>query len=301
MKKLDFIIIGAQKGGTTSLHMYLKTHPEIYMPSNKEAPFFSLDSIYTKGWNWYVKEYFTNALDDQVWGKATPHYMADPRVPQRIYETMPDVKLIAVLRNPIDRAFSHYQMSVRRGWEKRTFEEAMHNLLTTEKLNYARSLPLEGIAPEVNCYLAWGEYGRILEQYQYFFQQKILIIFSEDLKKDALKTLKIILNFIEVDETVYLPNLHNHYHTSTTENSIYISKNTIIKDMDLLWLIWKSIPVKNRWIIRRIVEYVLNKLNPNDKFEILPETRNQLVDFYREDVRFLKKIVDQEIPWIDFK
>src|SRR6266487_1947701 len=115
MKCLDFIIIGAQKAGTTSLYHYLREHPGIYMPPEKEAPFFTSKGSFLRDWEQFAADYFGAASVEQRWGKATPAYMADPRVAARIHSLMPRVLLIALLRNPVERAYSHYMMSVRRG------------------------------------------------------------------------------------------------------------------------------------------------------------------------------------------
>src|SRR4051794_29068427 len=70
-KRMDFIIIGAQKSGTTSLYKYLQGHPELYLLPEKEAPFFNYDPSFDRGWDWYCKEFFTKAPREKLWGKAT--------------------------------------------------------------------------------------------------------------------------------------------------------------------------------------------------------------------------------------
>src|SRR5512134_2872554 len=107
MKKLDFIIIGAQKAGTTALFRYLRRHPRIYMPLEKEIPFFSDDVLYARGWEQFARRYYGHAPPDRLWGKATPRYMIHPDCPSRIRATMPDTRLIALLRDPIERCISH--------------------------------------------------------------------------------------------------------------------------------------------------------------------------------------------------
>src|SRR4051794_6700075 len=87
-RTLDFIIIGAQKSGTTSLYKYLQPHPSIYMLPEKEAPFFSAEALYSRGWEWYRQEFFSQAPPERIWGKATPMYMANLQVPERIHELM---------------------------------------------------------------------------------------------------------------------------------------------------------------------------------------------------------------------
>ena len=115
MKPLDFLIIGAQKSGTTSLFKYLNQHPDIAMPADKEAPYFTNDELYSAGWQHYLGNYFTGYDQELLWGTASPQYMSDLRAAERITRDLPNTRLIAILRNPIERAYSHYLMQKRRG------------------------------------------------------------------------------------------------------------------------------------------------------------------------------------------
>ena len=99
-QNLDFIIIGAQKSGTTTLFKWLEGHPEIFLPSAKEVPLLT-DEWYSKGLEQNMKTFFQEASEDKLWGKAPPHYLADSKVPTRCKEHYPEVKLIVILRHPI--------------------------------------------------------------------------------------------------------------------------------------------------------------------------------------------------------
>jgi Sulfotransferase domain len=127
----DFLIIGTQRGGTTSLYEYLVRHPAIPRALTKEVRFFDVE--FDRGLNWY-RAHFPSQMykwtrqrtgQPMVVGEATPDYMFDPRVPPRVSAAVPEVKLIVLLRNPIDRAYSHYWHQVSRGFEQLTFEEAI--------------------------------------------------------------------------------------------------------------------------------------------------------------------------------
>ena len=128
----DFLVIGAQKAGTTALYAYLRWHPGIGGPSWKEVSFF--DRHYRRGEAWY-RGHFPNALRGWiaersngrplVVGEASPSYMFHPLAPQRVHDLVPDVRLIALLRNPADRAYSHYQHEVALGREPLSFEQAL--------------------------------------------------------------------------------------------------------------------------------------------------------------------------------
>lgn len=107
----DFLIIGSMKSGTTTLHAYLSMHTGIFMCEPKEPRFFSLDENYAKGLTWY-QGLFAKARDDQVTGEASTCYSRWPRhpnVPERIKKHLPNVRLIYIMRDPVERAYSHYK------------------------------------------------------------------------------------------------------------------------------------------------------------------------------------------------
>jgi hypothetical protein len=155
---LDFIVIGAQKAGTTSLFQYLRYHPEISLPAGKEVPYFSHDALYARGWAAYMRNLARyEAISDPMrkWGTVTPQYMVggvlqatadvaiknnyDERtVPLRIHERLPDVRMIAILRDPVERALSHHRMAVMIGRERRSFDDVVGELLRPNALDRAR-------------------------------------------------------------------------------------------------------------------------------------------------------------------
>jgi Sulfotransferase domain len=119
----NFLVIGAQRGGTTLLHQILDVHPEVYVPQRrKEVHFF--DWYYDRGADWYA-EFFPSqgAGDYRAIGEVTPDYLFDPHAPGRIREVLPHCKFIVSLRNPIQRAFSWYVFQLRSVNEQRTFEQ----------------------------------------------------------------------------------------------------------------------------------------------------------------------------------
>lgn len=149
-KSPNFLIIGAEKSGTTWLYNKLRQHPEIYLPLTKECHFFNKfnsnldvrDNYNKLGWEWYGR--FFNEIPEQVKavGEATPMYLCDPVAPQRIAGDIPEVKLIYLLRNPIRRAYSHYWMAYRKGDIDESFEEivAEKDPRFIERGRYARQL-----------------------------------------------------------------------------------------------------------------------------------------------------------------
>ncbi|MGJ8548448.1 sulfotransferase family protein [Winogradskyella wichelsiae] len=125
-KKLDFLCIGAQKSGTTSLHDILVQHPEIALPKNKETHFFSHEDIYTEDIEDYYKMFTSNLSSDKVIGEIDPEYLPSKLAYKRLYKNFgPNIKFIVILRNPFDRAYSQYLMSKRRGFEPLGFKESI--------------------------------------------------------------------------------------------------------------------------------------------------------------------------------
>jgi Sulfotransferase domain len=181
----DFVIIGAQKGGTSLLYRLLIRHPLIESAATKELHFF--DNNFSEGLSWYGR-YFPQrkCIDDRktVSGEATPSYLLDPLVPERMAKTVPDAKLIALLRNPVDRAYSHYQMWVRRGDEIRSFREVTQGEMAGET----------GAG-----YLVRGLYAEQLERFAYFAERgHLLVIKSEDFFSHRWDILGRVLAFLDL-------------------------------------------------------------------------------------------------------
>src|SRR5215217_8827850 len=128
----DFVVIGTQKGGTSYFYSLLTEHPLVRRAAAKELHFF--DNKFAEGVGWYRRCFSEGEQVDghrTITGEASPSYLFDPQVPERMARIIPEAKLIALLRNPIDRAYSHYQMEVRRGREERSFEEATEEEMTS--------------------------------------------------------------------------------------------------------------------------------------------------------------------------
>lgn len=198
----DFLIIGTQKAGTSSLAFYLSQYPNIKFSYYKEVHFF--DKNYSLGLDWY-KSFFPFKLTNRnnVIGEATPFYLFHPHCPLRIKESLPDVKLIVLLRNPIDRAISHFNMQVRYGNEINTnFEEAiMFGDARTEK-EMKKTIEDETYnnrALQRFSYLERGKYYKQIENwFNYFNQDQFLILNSEDFFSNPVNTLNEVSVFLGI-------------------------------------------------------------------------------------------------------
>lgn len=204
----DFMIIGAMKAGTTSLFKYLSQHPELFISVPKEVHFFDggknpkVDT-FAKGESWYRAHF---PLKNQLSGKAkafeaSPVYLFNPLAPKRIFDTIPNVKLIVLLRNPTERAVSHYLHGARRNWDALPFYEALQAeearlKPVVEAQDYKSRTFIE------YSYKSRGLYRQQLERYfKYFPREQMLILNSSDLFKKTNVTLQGVFEFIGVDPT----------------------------------------------------------------------------------------------------
>jgi len=280
--KVDFIVIGAQKGGTTSLFHYLRAHPQIHMPFVKEVGFFSRERGFNKGESWYLSQ-FADASPQQIVGEASPQYMMNPAVPARIHAQFPEIKLIAVLRNPIDRAYSSYRMTVRLGSEKRSVQEAL------------QAPPFSILDQPLTPfdYIGMGLYGRILEGYlKYFTVEQIRLVFTEELAVQPENVLHDLYGFIGVDAGFTPDNIHHVYHRGGKQK--YPGLQPVKRFLNMLE---KSMPRRYRgWT------FLFDQWNtkPNQGPDLPIELRNQLADYYRADVAQLERLFQVQAPWPEF-
>jgi hypothetical protein len=197
--RLDFIVIGAQKAGTTSLWRYLEDNEGLRMPTDKEASFFS-EPGYPAELRSYMRALFKDAPRRSRLGTVTPVYMHGtpdapvPRIAERIAETFPEAKLVAVLRDPVERARSAHRMMERRGRERRSFTEAVEQLLAPDALDRARSRP-----DDTNTYVVAGEYGRLLGAYlERFAREQLHVELSADLSHSPGEVVARVCEFLGV-------------------------------------------------------------------------------------------------------
>jgi Sulfotransferase domain len=198
----DFIVIGAMKGGTTSLHHYLNAHPQVYMTKVKEVDFFTEELNWDKGFDWYTKQ-FADAPAGTKKGEASTSYTKYPRysgVAPRIAEHLPDARLIYVVRDPMERIRSHYQ----------------HNVAIGEE-----ALPIERAVVENPGYVDYSRYAMQLDQYlEHYDADRVLVITSEDLLNKREATFKRVLGFLEVDSDAEVDALEREYY-KTEERPAY--------------------------------------------------------------------------------
>ncbi|MEC9373786.1 MAG: sulfotransferase domain-containing protein [Planctomycetota bacterium] len=197
----DFVIIGAQKCGTTSLYRYLSMHPQVGAARTKEVHYYSMH--FDRGRRWY-RSNFPHALRRGierrvrgrrfVSGEASPDYMFDARAAERMRRDLPDVRLIALLRDPVTRALSHYRHTVRRGLEPLPFEEAIE--AEGERL---RNASPDSVPFRFQSYLARGRYAEQLERWFALFpREQILVLQAEDFFAETAAAYARVLSHIGV-------------------------------------------------------------------------------------------------------
>lgn len=156
-RQIDFIVIGGMKCGTTTLYDILSSDARIALPVNKEAPYFTKAEEMTQGYEQHLRKYYRE-VQGKVVGKITPHYMMwAETAAKNIAAASPESRIIAIIRDPIDRLISHYSMCVGMGIEARNINDAIADSLSLSSLNAE-------ISP-TNSYVACSEYGRMLDIY----------------------------------------------------------------------------------------------------------------------------------------
>lgn len=205
----SLLIIGAQRSGTTSLFNYLVQHPRVLPPYGKEIHYF--DHYYARGVRWYRGRFpYSQRLRNALTLDASPYYLAHPHAPQRAAQLLPEVKLVALLRNPVDRALSHYQHEVRGGRESLSFAEAIDReaeRLEGEEERLRSDPGYYSYNHHRYSYTRRGLYVEQLRQWmQHFPRTQLLVLQSEWLYRDPAAASAAVYAFLGLD-----PHRLDHY------------------------------------------------------------------------------------------
>lgn len=199
----EFIIIGAMKSGTTSLYYYLSKHPRVLPPIKKEIHYF--DHNYHKGDIWYKSHFPITLINSNrfITGESSPYYLFHPNVPDRISETVPGAKLIVILRDPAERAISHYWHKVKSNKESRTIREALNwnGGIVAEEEQKLKNGEKKYSYEHVNfSYLERGKYVQQIDRYtDSMDEENILILKSEDLFENTESVMDSVYDFLEIE------------------------------------------------------------------------------------------------------
>ena len=281
--KVNTFIVGAPKTGTTSLYYYLNQHTNVCMSSIKEPNFFSakeVNSLFYKSQivddiNEYHKLFSQNKK--QIIGEASVSYLFFNEVPNRIYKYNPKAKIIILLRNPIERALSHYLMDFRLGFCSENFEDIIAQ---------------PEIFPQYyQQYLELGNYFLQLKRYKNVFNENQLsIVFYDDLKSDSQKVMKNIFSFLEIEFQDLDYSIQNSF---LSPSNIFVSE--LYKFNSLRKIVKSLFPEPFLSLVKSI--FFSNNSKPTFSDSII----KQLNVYYKSDIVELEKLLNKDLSKWDLK
>jgi hypothetical protein len=293
----DFLVIGAFKSGTTSLMSYLSQHPDVMVPWLQEPNFFgaedfslSLDGVkaarrdqdgaYGRRRTSSLAQYanlFAEAPAHCIVGESSPQYMTHPAACDRIRSLVPDCKLVAILRNPIDRAFSDYSMFVRDGIEKEPFADVIHRPRSIKPMGH---------------YVETGMYGKQLQPFiETFPADQVRVYLHDDLRADPGEVLHSLFGWLGVDPT-FEPNVSEMMNPSGVPRNSLVAAAYIARRHLQPYLK----PIVPRSVQRRLDVRLERGL---EKDVIAPEVRRELAEMFADDVALLSRLIDRDLShWL---
>ena len=273
-----FLIIGAMKGGTTSLYHYLRSHPQVFMPALKEVDFFTEQLNWRRGRGWYERQFADVTEQHLAVGEASTSYTKFPRysgVAEKVAEWLPDAQLVYVVRDPVERIRSHYQHNVTLGEERSPIELAV-------KANPA--------------YLDYSRYALQMERYlAHFDRERLLVVLSEDLRAHREETVAKVLSHIGADASVQIPTLDQEFY-KTEERSPYgpgvaFVRNTLRRMFPSRVGLWRG-----TFLPEGLKRKLARAEPPSAGSASVPdETRRWIHGELREDVERLKEYVSDDL------
>jgi hypothetical protein len=295
----NFLIIGAAKSGTTAIYTYIKQHPEIFMTTPKELRYFSYNGPSPDDLNVdYIhqgvttlqeyKRYFEGVKKEKIYGEASPMYMYYPCSPEKIKEVIPEVKMLAILRNPIDRAYSAYTHAIR-DWKEpsSSFLEALEK--EQERINAGWGI----LWHYTN---AGFYYEQLCRYYEIFEPKQIKVVLYDDLVSDVLALMKEIFIFLNVNQD-FKPETSTRPNVSGFPKKTYIHKfmkRLFIEDNLIKRFSRKTIPKS----IRQLVMVKVRAVNLTKK-TMPKEIRNQLIEVFYGDIKMLEKLINRDLSsWL---
>ena len=291
MRLPEFLCVGASKSGTTSLHNILVQHPEIYLPKQKEIHFFDNDDNFKKGIDWY-KQHFYDAKQDNVIGEITPDYMFYDFAPQRMKTALGEnVKLIFMLRDPVERAYSEYLFNVRRGYFNKPFEEVIED---------EKSFDPNKFENRYYIHIYRSLYSQHIKNIQQTFKNAeniTYIIFEEDFLKNKQKTFSDLYEFLKVP--YYELDLNQVFKPAYVPKYQFLQK-MVYQPNTLRKVVRNFLPsykfrrkLKDQWLPR------IN--NSNEKVEkVNAELRKELIEkYFKDDIKKTEDLIKRDLSiWL---
>ncbi len=296
----NFFIVGAPRTATTSLYLHLKGHPDVYLPTVKEPHFFAqveLGGELGTHFRWLEAfrkeedylELFEGAGPERAVGEASAGYLHDELAPQRIHEKIPEAKIIITLRDPVERAYSHYMLGVSKGWSLgESFYEAIRN-------DYARPRKVLG---QAFLYVESGLYYQGVKRYlNTFGPERARIYLYEDFVSDTTGVVEDVCGFLGVPflEGGFFDS-RRRYNISGAPRSAIVPRLWATRPVRSIesWLLRKGMPQAMRLVIRRILQK-RSALNP----PIDSKARRFLQSLYRDDIVNLQDLIGRDLgAWL---
>ncbi len=264
----DFLIAGAMRSGTTSLHHWLRGHPGVVMSVPKEVHYFDVN--YERGRDWY-HSHFPAAGHEELLGESTPEYLFLPAARARMCSDLPRARIVVTLRDPVERAWSHYSMLAARGRETLSFAEALD--AEEERLRHPASWSRYG-------YAAKGLYAdQLSDLFDRVGRDRVLVLlFERDIVARPADAFRELCTFLGLDESVTVPAVGSSVNAAIALRSPWLRDAT-------------------RWLPKRMRNLV-GKVNTVTAVpESMPvETRRRLVEVFREPNRRLEALLGTDIP-----
>ena len=303
----NFIIIGAGKSGTTALYEYLAEHPEVYMSPVKETNFFALEGtelvnpdddpeqMYHYPWSITNREayeaLFAGVKEEQAIGEVSPMYLYNQRAPFAIKENLPKVKLIVILRNPVDRLYSRYMHLAR---ERREPTENFADALDRSSIWWRRDdLVQEGFY-----------YTHLKRYYDLFDPSQIKVYLYDDLRKDPVGLMKDLYRFIGVNEE-FEADMGAEYNVSGKIKNQFVDRligqnNLLMSTLDRISPEARNL-LKNQAWLRKHINKLRNKNLDRPKMD--PEVRNALIEeVYGQEIEALQDLIGRDLSsWLAVK
>lgn len=283
MKKLDLIIIGAQKSGTTSLNNYLRQHPDISGHSSLEFAYFADDDEYSKGYEHAANEYLDKKIAKVRIAKNVTISFREEAL-KRLKEHNPHAKIVLILREPVSRAYSEYTMAVMDGWMKRSFSE-FHEILDHQNTT----------DPIYQCFIPNGFYAsQIKLALKYFPEKNVRIFLFDDLKKDPIRICDHIFKWLNISSFSITPEVHNRSVQPRSMRLASLTHRFRKKNNPLKKALKALLP---RPYFERFSNSVMKANASNASFPALSEElKVKLVDHYRPSIKELVELIKGSDP-----
>jgi hypothetical protein len=256
-RKVDFLIIGTQKAGTTSLFQYILQHPDIYFSEVKEVNYFVYDQLYAKGEKYY-HSFFSKLRKQKIIGSSYVHMLPCVKCVDRVYHYNPDIKIVVMLRNPADRAISAYKYAVRNGWE-----DADNSLQDAIKLEPKRLSREE--YDLTYCYN--GLYHKHLASWmKRFAKENILVLKQEELQSSPQETMNRLFDFLQVGHRSI--DTTKKYNVASGVHNQRLQKIMLDKGNPLARFLGSLMPQRAKVFIRAKIFPFIYRVNTSKEKEI---------------------------------